>query len=181
MSQNERMSGPAPSPWVQPGPSVPEPHRAGFLPGCRRVWTGGIVVMLIGTFLPWLRSGRISRNSYELAGVGARRLQAADWVEAPLRAWPFLGLLWAVALVLMILGRPRIAGWLAAVLAGLTGLVALGGLFLVVRLDSVMLSGLLIGPLLTAAGAAVVLIASVAILRKNSPSGAAKHPPDSVG
>lgn len=142
------------------------------------MWVGGIVVLVVGTFLPWLRSGRISRNSYELAGVGVRRLQAADWVEAPLRAWPFLGPLWAVVLVLMILTRPRVAGWVAVVLSTVTGLVALGGLFLVVRLDSAMLSGVVIGPLLTAAGAVVVLAASVAILQRKSLPGATNRLPN---
>lgn len=156
------MSGPTPPPWAA---TVAAPPRRRPVPGRPVIWAAGIVVVVIGTFLPWLRSGRVQRNSYELAGVGVRRLQAADWVEVLLRAWPFLGLLWAVAVVLMVLGRVRPAGVLAVVLAVLTGLIALGGLYLAVRLDSGLLGGVVAGPLVTAVGAVVVALTSASILR----------------
>lgn len=157
------MTGPVPPRWAPTVHLAPVDRPTGAR---RAVWVAGVVVLVIGTFLPWLRSGRVQRNSYELAGVGVRRLQAADWVEVLLRGWPFLGVLWAVAVVLLILGRDRAAGVLAAVLGVVTVLIALGGLYLAVRLDSSLLAGTVVGPLVTAAGALVVTLTSIPLIRR---------------
>ncbi len=128
----------------------------------------GIGLVVVGTFLPWARSGRVGRNSYQLAGVGSRLSDAADWWVALLRTWPYLGPLWAVAVVLMILGRTRAAPALALVLAAVSGVVALGCLVLALR-PGVAVTVVATGPLVTAVGASVVATASVASLRRSRP------------
>ncbi len=125
-----------------------------------------MVVLVAGTFLPWVRSGRVSRNSYELAGVGVRRLDAGPWIEGALQAWPFLGPLWAVVVVLMVLRRRRSAAVASLVLAVPTGLVALCGVVLAVRFDAPTIGGVWPGPAVTLVGAVGCAVAGVALLRR---------------
>jgi hypothetical protein len=57
-------------------------------------------VLLLGTFLPWVRSGRRERNSYELLGLVDRLGFAPDgWVERFVRWWPIVPLLVVAAVV----------------------------------------------------------------------------------
>jgi hypothetical protein len=57
-------------------------------------------VLLLGTFLPWVRSGRRERNSYELLGLVDRLGFAPDgWVERFVRWWPVVPLLVVAAVV----------------------------------------------------------------------------------
>lgn len=162
----EPVSGPLSPP---PGAPAWDPEPPGHARSDRR-WTAigaaAVVVLVVGTFLPWIRSGRVQRNSYEIAGVGVRRLDAGSAVTHLLQAWPFLGPLWAVVVILVILGRRRIAAAVALVLAVLTGLVALGGLVLAVRLDTTMLGGTVLGPAVTLIGAIGVAVAGVGMLRR---------------
>jgi hypothetical protein len=126
-----------------------------------------------------VRSGRVSRNSYQIAGVGVRRLDAGPWWEAALLAWPYSGPLWAVVAVLAILGRRRTAAVLALTLAVLTALVAAGGVYLAVRVDTAAIGGVVVGPAVTLAGALAVVVAAVAILRP-PPSRARDGRPDAA-
>ncbi len=153
------------APQPHPVPPVAPPVRT--TSPARWTVVGGVAILVLvaGTFLPWIRSGRATRNSYELAGVGVRRLDAGAAVDAVLQAWPFLGPLWAVVIVLAILGHRRSAAVATAVLAVLAGLVAVGGVALAVRVDSTAISGVLVGPAVTLVGAVVATVAAVAVLR----------------
>ncbi len=135
-----------------------------------------VVVLLTGTFLPWVRSGRVTRNSYEVAGVGLRRLDVAPWLEAVLQAWPFLGPLWAVVVVLAVLGRRRTAVAVALVLAVLTAVVAAGGVYLALRFDAAAFGGVITGPVVTLVGALGVVVAAVLLRRRRGTSPAGPDP-----
>ncbi len=57
-------------------------------------------VLLLGTFLPWIRTGRRERNSYELLGLVDRLGFAPDgWAERAVRWWPIVPLLVVAAVV----------------------------------------------------------------------------------
>jgi hypothetical protein len=85
--------------------------------------TAGLVLLVVGTFLPWLQSGRTLRNSYQASGT-LRRLLAPDGVVGTLlSAWPFVSLACAVAIACYALGLRRTA-WLLGLLAAAVGAAA---------------------------------------------------------
>jgi hypothetical protein len=114
----------------------------------------GIVSILVGGFLPWLRSGRAWRNSYELVrtadrlglvGSGYQRLLAVSWYLVPL--------LCGLTLAAIALDRH----WLSHV--GATSVVGLVAVMVVVTLRSSYPSGA--GPKVASAGALFALAGSV--------------------
>ena len=84
----------------------------------------GMAVTLVGTFLPWLDSGRVGKNSYQLIGGVDRYLPDLTGVpHLVLSAWPWLGPAWAMTAALYVLGPRRCAaclGLLPALLAGIS-------------------------------------------------------------
>jgi hypothetical protein len=82
---------------------------------------GGLVLLVVGTFLPWLWSGRVARNSYAAGGAARRLLGVGGWLDTALRAWSFIGVLAAVAIALVLLGRSRLGTALAALAAAAGG------------------------------------------------------------
>jgi hypothetical protein len=99
----------------------PRPHRRVR----RRLAMGaGLAAVVIGSFLPWLHSGRATRNSYATDGAVRRLLDVSGPVDAALRAWPFVSLLCAVAAALLLLGRTGLGAALALVAAVAAGGVA---------------------------------------------------------
>ena len=88
-----------------------------------------MVAVVIGTFLPWLRSGRATRNSYATDGAVRRLLDVSGPADAVLRAWPFVSILCAAAIVFVLLGLLRtglVTAALAAVASGGVAIWALG-------------------------------------------------------
>jgi hypothetical protein len=86
-----------------------------------------LVCVVIGTFLPWLYSGRRSRNSYAAGGALRRLLGIHGVGGAALAAWPFVALACAASIAALVLGLARTAaviGILAAAGAA-TGAVAM--------------------------------------------------------
>jgi hypothetical protein len=68
-----------------------------------RSWAiaSGSVVAVIGTFLPWLRSGAADRSSYEIFALVDRLGFSPDGLVGwALRLWPLVPLLFAIAAVL---------------------------------------------------------------------------------
>ena len=64
----------------------------------------GLVTMVLGTFLPWLRSGEVQRNSYASFGVLRRLIGFHGAAEMLLRGWPLLGAVCALVVVLAVAG-----------------------------------------------------------------------------
>lgn len=117
----------------------------------------GSVLIVTGTFLPWLHSGRATHNSYQADGAVQRLLAVSGPTHTLLAAWPFVGLGCALVVVLFGLGW---AGWAAvagALVAIGTGAVAIG--VLTVRGPSFAAPAGL-GPGITLSGAIVVAIAA---------------------
>jgi hypothetical protein len=120
------------------------------------VGVAGLIVLVAGTFLPWLRSGRDSRNSYQ-AGGAARRLLATDGVVDRLLAlWPLVGLACAAAVACYLFGLRPIATALAGLSAAAAGVVSVGAL---ATTATSFARVVLVGPLITLTGATLVGLA----------------------
>ena len=50
----------------------------------------GLVTIVLGTFLPWLRSGTHERNSYQAGGAVRRLVEPSATVDHLLALWPFI-------------------------------------------------------------------------------------------
>ena len=90
------------------------------------VMAAGGVVMIVGSLVPWVRTGGARRNSYDLLSLVDRLGFAPDGpAEAALRWWPLMPLLVAVAVVAAWWGWPRAGGALGVVAAVYGGGVGL--------------------------------------------------------
>lgn len=86
----------------------------------------GLVAIVVGTFLPWLRSGQTHRNSYQTGGAIKQVLGLPGPLDTALSVWPFLGLACGGVIALFALGLHRLAA-VTALIAGLcSGAVAVG-------------------------------------------------------
>ena len=122
------------------------------------VATLGGIVALVGTFLPWLRSGTRDRNSYEIFSLVDRLgISQSSVVGWGVRLWPVVPLLLVLAVTLQWFTRKWISG--AAVLVAI---VYAGVVSNVVRSAS---SNSLItiesGPLVTLAGAVTLAVGAL--------------------
>jgi hypothetical protein len=118
----------------------------------------GVVVMVAGTFAPWLRSGQVTRNSYRTAGLAQRLLDLRGVAAAALDAMPLLALLCAVGGLLFGFGYRRTALALLTVLALL--LAALSVAVLAAPASSE-IAVTVSGPAITLGGALLALIAAI--------------------
>jgi hypothetical protein len=70
----------------------------------------GLLVLVAGTFLPWLASGEVLRNSYQSMALAARLTPLGDGATGVvLAAWPAVGGISAACLVLYLVGLRRTA------------------------------------------------------------------------
>jgi len=68
----------------------------------RGVATGGALLALVGTFLPWLRSGTRRRNSYEIFSLVERLgISQSSLVGFGVRLWPVVPFLLVLAVTLL--------------------------------------------------------------------------------
>ncbi|HEX3087076.1 MAG TPA: hypothetical protein VHQ23_00365, partial [Ilumatobacteraceae bacterium] len=78
--------------------------------------TVGAAVALLGTFLPWLRSGARRRNSYDIFSLVERLgISESSIVGWGLRVWPLAPLLLVTAATLQWFPRKWITGLAAAI------------------------------------------------------------------
>jgi hypothetical protein len=125
------------------------------------VAAAGLAVLVCGTFLPWLRSGTVLRDSYQSVGA-LRTLLESPW-NALLTAWLFVipacGL--CVALYALRLRRP--AAGFSCVVSVVAGTAA--ALVIVQGTDPGALIGAsATGPAVTLVGATVALVGAIAVL-----------------
>ena len=91
----------------------------------RAVATAGAAVALLGTFLPWLRSGSRRRNSYEIFSLVERLgISQSSVVGWGLRVWPLAPLLLVAAATLQWFPRRWLTGSAATVAVVYVGGVA---------------------------------------------------------
>jgi hypothetical protein len=125
----------------------------------------GGVLALVGSFLPWVRTGSRDRNSYDVFRVVGRLGFAPDGPAATaLRWWPLVPLLTIGAVVAVWWGWVRVGGAVGIAAAAYAGGVGLA----VWSAPSTELVGIGAGPALTVVGAVVLLGGAVAALAVGS-------------
>jgi len=124
----------------------------------------GAAVVVIGTLLPWVRTGGRRRNSYDLLVLVERLGFTPDGATATaLRWWPLLPVLVVAAVVAAWWGWLRVGGATGLVAAGYAGTISV----LVVRGGSALVR-VQAGTTLTIIGAVVLAAGSVAALASGS-------------
>ena len=121
------------------------------------VGAAGLVGVLLGTFLPWLRSGDVLRNSYASFGVLNRLIGFHGVSDLAVRAWPLIGLCCAGVVVAAVAASRRVATVLAVVTAGWSAPVASAVLL---HHGDAGVSVVALGPAVTLIGDAAVLLAA---------------------
>lgn len=92
-------------------------------PSALGAYTASGAVVVLATFLPWLRSGDTSRSSYELLGLLTRLDFAPDGpVSVLVRWWPIVPLVITTAVVLAWWQR-----WAMSLAMAVVGVVYAGG------------------------------------------------------
>jgi hypothetical protein len=152
-------------------------HRAGAI-----TVSVGAGVLLVGTFLTWLRSGARDRSSYDVFALVERLGFSEDgFVGWALRLWPLVPLLLVVTVIAW--WSPFSGpGWTAARCA-LTLVTAsyAGGIALAVsNAPDVALFGVGPGPVVTLVGACVMLAGSVVLAFSAIRRGRGAHPSEPV-
>ncbi|MTD13796.1 hypothetical protein GIS00_07550 [Nakamurella sp. YIM 132087] len=124
----------------------------------------GVVGTVLGAFLPWVRSGSVDRNSFELSGVASRLLFPDGLVSWLLSVWPLIGPLCAVPVVLALLRLWRSAGAMSVVLGAIT--IALSVTVQVMGGDRAVAGIGLVrtGPVVLAVGGLLLVLGGVVLL-----------------
>lgn len=124
------------------------------------VLTAGALSALVGTFLPWVRSGATTRSSYEIFDLVDRLgFTPSGLVGTALRLWPLTPLLLVLAVVATWWATDRRSWQRGAAAVTLAAVAYAGGTATAIRFAPD--SGLLrigVGPTVTALGAVVMLI-----------------------
>ncbi|MCP2163799.1 hypothetical protein [Goodfellowiella coeruleoviolacea] len=123
----------------------------------------GLLLVVVGTFLPWLRSGSVLRDSYQAIGSvrGLTNLNAG--VGALLTAWIGIAPFAVLCVVLFTLGLRRTAAGLVVLFGTITGTTA--GVAAVQGGDEGALIGITVaGPVVTLCGAVLAVVGAVAVL-----------------
>ncbi len=124
----------------------------------------GLLLVIGGSFLPWVVSGSVRRSSYAVVGV-ADRLGFGETgpVGLLITVWPLVGVLSMTPVIAAALRWWRVAGALSVVVAVGTAVVSFGILWvavgrvgLTVRLDP-------IGPAVMAAGSLLLLVGGLGL------------------
>lgn len=132
------------------------------------VMAAGAVIALVGSFLPWVRTGSRDRNSYDVFRVVERLGFAPDGPAATaMRWWPVVPLLAVGAVVAAWWGWPRWGGALGIIAAVYGGAVGIA----VATAPDVALLDIGAGTIVTAIGAGILLAGSVAVVVVKSPTG----------
>jgi hypothetical protein len=118
----------------------------------------GVVVMVAGTFAPWLRSGQVTRNSYRTAGLAQRLLDLHGVAGAALDAMPLLALLCAVGGLLFMFGYRRTALILLTALALLLAALSVAVLVAPASSEVAVTDS---GPVITLGGALLAVFAAI--------------------
>jgi hypothetical protein len=116
----------------------------------------GLLVVVIGTFLPWLRSGRSARNSYQTGGAIRRLIGTTGLIDDLLALWPVVGLACAAAAALYVVGLRTVG----TVLAGLSAMGAAAAAIGALATTATSYARVaVIGPVVTLIGATLVALA----------------------
>ncbi len=124
--------------------------------------TAGAVVAVVGTFVPWLRSGTRRRSSYEIFSLVDRLgFSQSSLVGWGVRLWPIVPLLLAGAATLQCFPRRWVTGGVTIV-----AVIYAGGVAAALRFaPSSSLITVEFGPVVTLAGVLVLAAGALVTLR----------------
>jgi hypothetical protein len=122
----------------------------------------GLALVAVATFLPWVRSGQVLRDSYQSIGV-IRSIGLVDdsVLELALDGWFALVPICTLCLVGHAVGLRRTGATIGTILAIVTGTVAVAATVQVTSSGPVGIAGT--GPVVMVIGSALVLIGTVGI------------------
>lgn len=125
----------------------------------------GALLVVAGTFLPWVTSGGVQRNSYAVLGI-VHRLAFLDGgpAAAAIALWPLLGTVAMVPVIAGILRWWRTAAVTSLSFGVLTGVGALGVLVVAAGHQAAGIALSTTGPAVTIAGAALAVLGAVFLL-----------------
>lgn len=123
----------------------------------------GLVTVAVGTFLPWVRSGAVLRDSYEsIAVIRAFKVVDGSPFALVVDAWTLLVPAMTVGLVVYALGFRRSGATISAVVAIVSGTIS-GVATVISGGEEVHLGLTSIGPTTTLVGAVLTLVGVVTI------------------
>jgi hypothetical protein len=129
----------------------------------------GVAVLFAGTFLPWVVSGQVTRNLYTVAGI-AQRVGLLGPGSA-LTSWlPLIGPLCILPLLLALLRLRRTAAVAGIAAAAVTGGAAVTTLAVASGRSVAGVSLDITGPGTVVAGAALLLVGAICLLRAGRPA-----------
>lgn len=127
------------------------------------VATAGLIVLVIGTFLPWLRSGDVLRDSYQSVGALHELVSGLNTTAgALLSAWPIVIPCCAVCVAGYALGLRRSAAVLGVILSAIVGTAA--GVVAVQSGAESVVGPASTGPIVTLAGATIMLAGTITVV-----------------
>jgi hypothetical protein len=148
-------------------PAAPEPTRP--IPIALVSMLVGLGLLVVGAFLPWVRSGGSARSSFAMVRSADRLGIVDDGLGlVVLRAWYLVPLVAASVVVLLTLHRPRTAAVVGFVLAGITASISI--------LVVLAAPGTGSGPFVCLAGAVAIVGASIGLLRARRRAALGHHP-----
>ncbi len=122
------------------------------------IGAAGLVAVVLGTFLPWLQSGEVQRNSYASFGLLGRLVGFHGPSEFVIRMWPLLGMCCAAVVLTVVATWHRTAATLALVTAGWSATV---GCVVLIRHGDSGVSVVALGPVVTMIGDVAVVLAAI--------------------
>ena len=126
----------------------------------------GVLVLVVGTFLPWLASGAALRNSYQAMAAARRLTPLGDGIAGlALTAWPAVGGVTAAFLMLYVVGLRRTAAVGISLLSVLAVAVATA-MVVVLPPGDFTVRAVWLGPAVTAVGAALAVVGAVTTLAR---------------
>lgn len=124
----------------------------------------GALVVAIGLFLPWVRAGRVDRNSFEIVALVEKfRLVRPPW-DSAMALWQFVGPAMMVPLVFLALRWWRTGG-IMAILLGL--IIAAGAITCLVLLAGERRLGVSLattGPTFAMIGGSLLVVGGITVL-----------------
>ncbi len=126
---------------------------------------GGLALVIAGTFLPWVISGGVLRNSYAIVGIAGRLGVIATPAGAlVVSLWPFIGPITMLAWVAGILRLRRTAAAVTLVIGMLTGVIGAGVLAVAGGHSTAGVGLAYAGPVVTVIGAVLAIAGAVLVL-----------------
>lgn len=137
------------------------PTRLGIGAAC--LAAAGLALIATGTFLPWVRSGAVLRDSYQSIGV-IRAINLVDGgpLGLALDAWTMIIPVITVCVVVYALGFRRVAATISTILAMVSGTLA-GAAAVVSSGEEARLGIAGSGPITTVVGAVLTVLGVVGI------------------